>query len=712
MTAPNQSRDPARALFAPRTIALVGASGDAGKNTARPQRFLRKHGFTGTIVPINPTRAEILGETAYPTLAAAQAALAARGIAPIEHAYVMAPGDAVERAVEDCGACGIPVVSIFSDGFSEIGPEGVARQQRLVARAKALGVRLLGPNSMGVVDIPNHVSITVNAILEGDTPPAGFTSVVSQSGTMLGTLMSRGAARGLGFAKLVSVGNEADLSVGEIIDLLVDDADTRVITLFLETVRDAPRLAAAARRAHAAGKPVVAFKLGRSALGEALAKSHTGAMAGTDAAIDAWMQDCGILRVEMLETLVEIAPLLAGRSPVEIKHAPSVAVVTTTGGGAASVVDRLGILGMQAMHPTESLKAALAPLGVRLSDSPIVDLTMASSADKYGAVLRALLASGDCDAVLAVVGSSAQFHPEFAVKPILDVPWSAKPLAVFLTPHAERSLTLLAQKGIAAFRTPEACADALATFFRWAKPQKPLVGATLVGATLGSLPSSPLLPATATPNEADALALFASLGVPVVAAATATAPHFTHTVPYPVVAKVQSADIAHKTEAGGVVLGIQSRQEFDERVPRMLAQVRTSHPRARIEGVLVQRMEKGLAEAIIGYRHDAMVGPVVMVGMGGTLAELYQDSALRLAPVDEAEALAMIGEVKGLALVRGYRNLPQGDVAALARAIAALSRLANLPGQPVAEAEINPMIVKAEGVVAVDGLLILKEHIA
>ena len=707
MTSPQQSADLARALFAPRTIALVGASGDAGKNTARPQRFLRKHGFTGTIVPINPTRSEILGETAYPTLAAAQAALAARGIAPIEHAYVMAPGDAVERAVEDCGASRIPVVSIFSDGFSEIGSEGLARQQRLVARAKALGVRLLGPNSMGVVDIPNHVSITVNAILEGDTPPAGFTSVVSQSGTMLGTLMSRGAARGLGFAKLVSVGNEADLSVGEIVDLLVDDADTRVITLFLETVRDAPRLAAAARRAHAAGKPVVAFKLGRSALGEALAKSHTGAMAGTDAAIDAWMQDCGILRVEMLETLVEIAPLLAGRNPVEIKHAPRVAVVTTTGGGAASVVDRLGVLGMQAMHPTESLKAALSPLGVRLSDSPIVDLTMASSAEKYGAVLKALLASADCDAVLAVVGSSAQFHPEFAVKPILDVPWSAKPLAVFLTPHAERSLTLLAQKGIAAFRTPEACADALATFFRWTTPRR-----SLVGATPGATPSSPPLPATATPNEADALALFASLGIPVVPAATATAPHFTHAVPYPVVAKVQSADIAHKTEAGGVLLGIQNEQEFTQRVPMMLAQVRESHPQARIEGVLVQRMEKGLAEAIIGYRHDAMVGPVVMVGMGGTLAELYQDSALRLAPVDEAEAQAMIGEVKGLAMVRGYRNLPQGDVAALARAVAALSRLAHLPGQPVAEAEINPMIVKADGVVAVDGLLILKEHTA
>ncbi len=685
----------AQALFAPRTVALVGASGDATKNTARPQRYLKKHGYTGTIVPINPTRDEILGARAYPSIAAAHAALG-----PIDHAYVMAPGNAVEQAVEDCGACGVAVVSIFSDGFSEIGPEGVARQQHLRARARTLGVRLLGPNSMGVVDIPNHISITVNAILESDVLPSGSTSVVSQSGTMLGTLMSRGAARGIGFAKLISVGNEADLGIGELVELLVDDADTRVIALFLETIRDAPRLAAAARRAQAAGKPVVAFKLGRSSLGEAMAKSHTGAMAGTDAAIDAWMRDCGIVRVEMLETLIEIAPLLAGRAPVQLTRKPRVAVVTTTGGGAASVVDRLGVLGMEAMQASPTLQQELAGHGVRVSDSPIVDLTMASSAARYRAVLASLLASDDCDAVLAVVGSSAQFHPEFAVKPILDTPWSAKPLAVFLTPHAEQSLTLLAEKNIAAFRTPEACADALAAFFKWSVPRKPLVGAVLDAITL---------PARTQLDEADALALFAALGVPVVASAVATAPAFEHDVPYPLAVKVRSADIPHKTDAGGVLLGIGSRVEFRQRVPAMLSAVARAHPAVQIDGVLVQRMEAGLAEVIVGFRHDPLVGPVVVAGIGGVLAEIYQDIALRMAPVSEDEAAAMIEEVKGLAVIRGYRNLPRGDVAALARAIAAFSQLALLPGQPIAEAEINPLIVKEDGVVAVDGLVILQK---
>jgi acyl-CoA synthetase (NDP forming) len=516
---------------------------------------------------------------------------------------------------------------------------------------------------------------------------------------MLGTLMSRGAARGLGFAKLVSVGNEADLGIGELLDLLVDDDDTRVIALFLETVRDARRLAAAARRAHAAGKPIVAYKLGRSDLGEAMARSHTGAMAGTDAAVDAFLRDCGIVRVDMLETLIEIPPLLAGRSPPALSRTPRVAVVTTTGGGAASVVDRLGVLGMEAMVASPDLKAELEGHGVRVADSPIVDLTMAGSGKRYAAVLDSLMAAPDCDAVLAVVGSSAQFHPEVAVEPILRTKTGPKPLAAFLTPQADKSLTLLAQKGIPAFRTPEACADALATFFRWKAPR--------VSGLHDKAPANVVLPAHASPDESDALALFASLGVPVAASATAMAPTFTHNVTYPVVAKVRSPDIAHKTEAGGVLLNIGNAAEFAARVHDMLATVSLARPQAKIAGVLVQHMEKGLAEVIIGYRHDPMVGPVVMVGAGGTLAEIYKDYALRIAPVIEAEATEMIAEVRGLAIIRGYRNLPAGDVAALARAVAAFSRLASLPGQPVVEAEINPMLVKRDGVVAVDGLVVI-----
>src|SRR6266568_3768846 len=664
----------ARALFAPRAVALVGASGDAAKNTARPQRFLKKHGYAGRILPINPARAEVLGERAWPSVAEAPG--------EIDHAFVMAPGDAVERALEDCGRRGVPVVSVFTDGFADAGEEGVARQARLVARARELGVRILGPNSMGVVDIPRHLALTVNAVLEMDALPAGSTSIVSQSGTMLGTLLSRGAARGVGFAKLVSLGNEADIGAGELVELLAEDADTQVILLFLETVRDAERLAAAARRAHAAGKPVVAYKLGRSQLGEALARSHTGALAGADAALDAYFRGCGIVRVDMLETLLEIAPLVAGRKPPDLERAARVAVVTTTGGGAASVVDRLGMFGIETVAPD--------------SKSPIVDLTMAATAEQYTAVLDDLFASAQCDGVLAVVGSSAQFHPQLAVEPIVrSKKKNAKPLAVFLTPHAERSLVLLAECGIAAFRTPEACADALAAYFAWRSPR-----ARIAAASTGWPPD---LPRRGRFDEAQALALFASLGIPVAEHAIAQPPGYAHAIPYPVAAKALSADILHKTEAGAVCLGIADRTEFDREVRAMLERV------VAARGVLVQKMESGLAEAIVGYRDDPVVGPIVLVGMGGTLAEIYKDYALRLAPVSEDEAQEMIARVKGLATLRGYRGLPRGDVRALAHAVAALSRLALIAGRPVAEAEANPVIVKDKGAVAVDALVVMKE---
>ncbi|MGH8732465.1 MAG: CoA-binding protein, partial [Burkholderiales bacterium] len=215
----------ADALFAPRAVAIIGASGDAAKNTARPQRYLKKHGYAGRVYPVNPQRENIQGEKAYPRVSDVPE--------PVDHAYIVT-GE-VEQALEDCGRRGVTVASIFSGGFADAGPDGVQRQAKLVARARELGVRLLGPNSMGVIDVPGRLALSVNAVLEMDALPAGTTSIVSQSGTMLGTLLSRGAARGLGFAKLVSVGNEADVGVGELVELLAADPDTQVILLFLET---------------------------------------------------------------------------------------------------------------------------------------------------------------------------------------------------------------------------------------------------------------------------------------------------------------------------------------------------------------------------------------------------------------------------------------------------------------------------------------------
>jgi acetate---CoA ligase (ADP-forming) len=637
----------ARALFAPRSIALIGASGDAAKNTARPHRYLRKHGYSGRIVPINPMRSEVLGERAFPTLVDAPG--------PIDHAFIMI--DDVEQALEDCGRKGVPVASIYSNGFADAGAAGVERQTRLVERARRLGVRLLGPNSMGVIDIPGRVALTVNAILEMEHLPAGGSSIVSQSGTMLGTVLSRGAARGLGFAKLVSVGNEADLGVGELVELLVADADTRVILLFLETVRDAQQLAKAARRAHAAGKPLVAYKLGRSALGEALARSHTGALAGSDAALDAYFRACGIVRVDLLETLIEIGPLLNARKPPNLGRAGRVAVVTTTGGGAAAAVDRLGMLGVE-----------LASMN---------DLTMTATQESYGATLERLLRSPECDAVLAVVGSSAQFHPQLAVEPILRAAAGGKPLAAFLTPHAEESLLLLASRGIAAFRTPEACADALGAFLRWSDPR-----------AIARL-AVPSFDPKSSPFD-----FFSALGVPVADWQLAVAPDYAHAIAYPVAVKL--AGVEHKTEKGAVRLNIENRRQFDEVVRAFGG-----------KPVVVQRMESRLAEAIVGYRNDPVAGPLVLVGAGGVLAELYKDFAIRCAPVSEAEARTMIAEVKGLAPICGYRNLPRGDVDALARIVSRVSSLAFTP--TVVEAEINPLLVKADGAVAVDALVVRKE---
>jgi len=250
---------------------------------------------------------------------------------------------------------------------------------------------------------------------------------------------------------------------------------------------------------------------------------------------------------------------------------------------------------------------------------------------------------------------------------------------------------------VAAFRTPEACADAFHAFFSWRTPGKSR------NETPVEWPED--IPRRGKLTEAQALTLFAALGVPVVEFALAQAPDYAHPLPYPVAAKIVSAQIAHKTEAGGVALGIRDGRELKEKIESL----RKAVPGHLLEPILLQEMQSGLAEAIVGYRDDPVVGPLVMVGAGGTLAELYNDVVLRLAPVDEAQALEMIGQVKGFAVLRGYRGLPRGDLKALARAVAALSRLALAAGRPVREAEANPVMVKRGGVVAVDGLAVMKE---
>lgn len=687
----------AQALLSPRSIALVGASGDPGKNTARPLQFMRKHGYSGNVYPINPARPEILGEKAYPNLSSLPTA--------VDHVFIMVPGKQVLGLLDQCAAAGAKVVTVYSDGFSESGEEGGQRQARLVTRARELGLRILGPNSIGLANIASGAILSVNAAFAADDLIPGDVSMVSQSGSMMGSLLSRAAARGFGFAKSVSVGNESDISVGEVVDALVDDPQTKVILLFLETIRESPVLAAALQRARVANKPVVAYKLGRSEQGSELSQSHTGAIAGNDAAVNAFFQNHGVIRVQMLETLFEIVPLVASyaqHAPF-LRQAPRVAVITTTGGGAATVVDSLGTHGLIAATPPEAFIVHMAERGLQLRQAPIIDLTLAASSAQYKDLLEQLLAAPWCDAVLSVVGSSAQFHPDLAVRPLAEANKPTnKPLVAFLAPDAPESLARLHKNAIAAFRTPEACADALAAFLKRAAPRKRLDTAP-----------PPLLPwpqdirRRGLLTEYEAGQVLTGLGLKVVQSQLISPHAPSHKVPYPVVIKVCSPDIAHKTEAGGVRVGIIDNADMQRQIPEMLSKVREHFPGAHIDGVLVQKMESRLIELILGYRHDPLVGPTVVLGAGGIAAELSEDYSIRLAPVDIATAHEMIREVRITQLVRGYRGLPETDCDALAADIAAFSRLAQMDGVKVAEAEINPLFVRRDGAIAVDALISL-----
>ena len=687
------------ALFEPRRIALIGASSDVTKTTSRPQRFLRKHGFTGEILPVNPSRSEILGEKAYKDLDAIAG--------DIDHAYILLNGKAAIDALAACGRRGVKVASILAGGFADAGAAGASLQDELAKVVRESGVRLVGPNSIGTVSADPPMALTANAAFAVETLRTGNWGLVSQSGSLIGALLSRADARGIGFSRLISVGNEVDLAVGEIADLLVDDPKTKAILLFMETLRDGERLARAARRAHAAGKPVIAYKLGRSDIGQELARSHTGAIAGSDATFDAFCLRHGIARVSMFESLIDVPALLVDRPQSRGRR---VAVATTTGGGAAMVVDNMAMAGLDIVDPPNNLVEWLKPLGIAAGDGKLVDLTLAGAKPEIVAgTIERLLADDGNDAAIFVVGSSAQFNPELAVEPLLRFAGSGKPFAVALTPSAEKSLALLTAAGVPAFRHPESCAEAMALCLlrlppqpvpRLEEPSLSALAALEAGRTSGF-------------DERRAADFFAGLGVPM--AKSLTVPDTRRVaaavgeVGAPVVLKILSVDVPHKTEAGGVALGIPDGQTAAVAAREIEKRVKAYAPEARLQGFLVQKMERGLVEVILGYRRDPLVGPTITVGLGGVLAEIYKDASTRLAPVDEAEALQMIAEVKGLATVRGYRNMPKGDVAALAKTIASFSALAHKAFADVAEAEINPLLVKpeGEGVVAVDGLVVL-----
>jgi acetate---CoA ligase (ADP-forming) len=689
-------------LFRPRSIAVLGASADAGKLAGRPVAYLQRHGFAGSIYPINPRYQELAGVACYPDVRALPE--------PPDVGLILLASDRVVEATRQLAQAGASAAIVLAGGFGEAGAEGRRRQQELKDAAGAM--RLLGPNTIGLVNVTDKIMLSASGAMELEEFPVGQVAVVSQSGGILGSLLSRGAARGIGFSKLVATGNEADIEVSDCIEYLLEDDATTVIALYLEALRAPQRFRAAAARAAAIGKPIVAFKVGRSDVGARSAVSHTGAIAGVDAIYDALFRQVGVTRAATFADLLEIPAALVQNRPMRGRR---VAIVTSTGGAATLVADSAGAAGFDVPAPDAATARKLLALNIpdAVLDRNPIDVTLAGlRPDLLRTVIDELLASASYDAVIAIVGSSGIGQPDLVARPLIEaLHTSDKPLLAYVSPDAPTIIRHLNRQGLPAFSAPESCASALAALL-WARAGHASICAREEAKTTADRNIAGDLPDGGRLNEAESKRLFARFGIPgvneIIVQSSAEAEQAAARIGGNVVLKILSRDILHKTEVGGVIVDVR-REDVTRRCGELNAIVRsrTSH---NVDGFLVQELIKDGVELILGFHRDPQLGPAILLGMGGIAAELFKDTAIRLPPLRLRDADDMINELQSAPLLRGFRGRPSSDVGALANAILAFSDMISTLGERLIEAEINPLFVlpRGRGVCAADGLVVLR----
>jgi acetate---CoA ligase (ADP-forming) len=687
-------------LIQPRSVAVIGASADPSKTSGRPVSFLLKHGFVGEIYPVNPKVEKIGSLACYPDVASLP------GVPDV--GIVLLGAERAHIAVRELSERGAAAAIVLASGFTETGADGAERQKQLMEAAGSM--RVLGPNTIGLVNLTDNIVLSASGALAMDHFPTGSVGLVSQSGGILGALLSRAAARGIGLSKLVSTSNEADLELADFIDFLADDKATKVIALYIEAIRNPARFREATLKARRAGKPVVAFKIGRSEAGAKAAVSHTGALAGSDRMYDALFRQLGVIRAKTFEDLLDIPAVLAAGRPLCGRR---VAILTSTGGAGTIVSDSLGVAGFETPAPDPETAAQLRALQsgshATLDRNPI-DVTLAGlQPDLLRAAIRTLLASPSYDALAIIVGSSAVGSPALMADAIHDcLPMSDKPVIAYVSPYAPDVVSVLTKRGVPAYTSAESCAAALDGLLQAGTSEQ--VQESSASETTVDISEFP----TGSLDEAQAKALFAGFGIPVVAekivATPAEATTAARELGGPVVLKILSSEIAHKSDVGGVAVNL-TAETVGKRLKAMAEEVeaRTGN---RPQRYLIQKMVENGVEIILGMHRDPL-GTAILLGMGGVTAELFKDTTMRLlAPggcLSQVEALAMARDLVTWPLLAGFRGRPKSDVEALAGAIVAFSRMVAQLGDRLAEAEINPVFVlpAGEGVRAADGVVVL-----
>ena len=715
------------ALFHPRSVAIIGASDDPTRIGGRPLRYLRTFGFEGAVWPVNPRRDRVQGIEARPTIEEVPG--------EIDVAIVAVPAGVTLDAVEACAEREVRAAVVFTSGFAETGTEGAARQRRMGGIARASGMRILGPNCLGVYNAAIGFFATFSTILDLHRPRPGPVAIVSQSGAYgshLGLLARR---RRIGVGLWVTTGNECDVTVPECIEWMAARPEVRVVAAYAEGVRDGDALLASLDAARACRKPVLFTKVGRSRTGAEAARSHTAALAGSDAVFDAVLAQHGIVRPGSTEEMLDVA---CAASFGVLPPSRRVGLMTISGGGGVLMADEAVALGLDVAPMPGAAQVRLRRKISFCTPRNPVDVTaqVFNAPHLLGEFLDEMLDEGDYGAIVVFLTYVASV--DFMVRPTLDalararerhpdraillsmvgseeaiVPYEALGVPVFEDPvRAVRVVSALARVAEGLARGPGAGTGQDVTRLSGER-------ASIAGLARGPGPG-PGAEQDAHPpgerytggrlDEYEARRLLASWGVPMAPAYVARTPdeaaRIARMIGAPVALKLLCPDVEHKTEAGGVALGVAPEDAAGEH-DEILARAKAYDAGAEVRGTLVAPMVSGV-ECILGVQRDPVFGPVVMVGSGGLLAEVLNDVTFRKAPVGRAEAKRMIAELAGAAVLEGARGRPRCDVDALAGAVAALSRFAAAHADVIESVDVNPLVVRprGEGSFALDALIV------
>lgn len=683
----------------PTSVAVIGASNDKTRIGGRPIRYLKEGGFSGSIYPINPSREEVQGLRAYPSVEDAPG--------PVDCAIIATPAETVLAAVQSCAKKGVKGIVILSAGFAELGTAGQQMQDEFVSVARAHGMRIIGPNCLGLFNTASNSFLTFSGVYDDVVGTSGRIGLVSQSGGYAGELVTLAKRVGLNFGAWITTGNEADVEAGEIIGAFAEDDNIDVILAYLEGVRNRDTLISGLEAASAKRKPVIVIKSGRSGQGALAAAAHTASLAGADAVYDAVFARYGAYRARTTEEMLDVA-YAASRGV--FPAGKRLVVLTGSGGIGVLAADFAQDEGLQMAALPDDARSAILEMVPNAGMHNPIDLTakLAHDPELYARALDCTLASGKFDMAYLNIGVLA------------GMPYAAMRLVDSLTPVAARYPHI--PMGVGVMAGPETISlYEKGGFLQYLEPARALRSLTALhhfsqawSRTLPIPPTfdtaMPEIPAGKTLSEAEAKRYVAAAGIRVpeecLVQDAAAAIQAATRIGQAVAIKVVSADLLHKTEVGGVALDV-AVADAGARVEEMRASVASHAPDARIDGFLITPMLRGGVECFVGTHIDPVFGVTVTFGLGGIAVELYRDVTTRVAPIDTAEALDMIGSTKGSALLQGYRGRAKADIEALADAIVKIARLAEANADRIGTIEINPLLVldRGEGVIALDAVV-------